>query len=401
MLLPRKVPAFDLQLAALLTGVVLSTVDSSALNLALPSLAVHFASDAGKIQGTASLYLIGSGLAFLPLAGLAARIGTVKVYRTSLFSFSLISLLLAFAPTLPVLLALRFLQGVAGAGIVGLVPGLAASIFKERQGWALGMISAAVAAGTLLGPALGGVMVDAFGWRSIFLINLPFGVLALLLSGGLTELKGVGLTESVRRALGTPRFLLALLATIFFFAQTFGVVVLWPFYFQAGGMSATKMGMLLLVPPVMLFFVGPWAGKLSDRKGFDRVCWWGSIILALSCCVQGFTGTILPGLIGVGVGRGVFLAANNAAVLGQAPPNTEAAASAFLSIARVTGQALGSMVAGTLWAGLAHRGSHYAYLITNLALAGLVLTAGVMIAGRINIAGREDCEVNEDGSIIS
>ena len=233
---------FDLRLAALLTGVILSTVDSSALNLALPSLAAHFASDAAGVQGAASLYLIGSALSFLPLAGLAGRIGTVKVYRASLFFFSVISLFLVLAPTLPVLLALRFLQGIAGAGIVGLVPGLTAATFRENKGWALGMVTGAVAAGTLLGPPLGGLIVDNFGWRSIFLINLPFGAVAFLLSGRLGELRGVGLLESVRRAVSAPRFLLALLATVLFFAQSFGTNLLWPFYLQAGGMSATKVG---------------------------------------------------------------------------------------------------------------------------------------------------------------
>ena len=140
----RKIPAaasLDLRLAALLIGVMLSTVDSIALNLALPSLAQHFASDAATVQGAASLYLIGSALSFLPLSGLAGRIGTVRVYRVSLLLFSVISLRLALSPTLAVLLVLRFLQGIAGAGVVGLVPGLAAATYRERKGWALGMVS--------------------------------------------------------------------------------------------------------------------------------------------------------------------------------------------------------------------------------------------------------------------
>lgn len=379
---------FDLRLAALLISVILSTVDSSALNLALPALAAHFATDAAGVQGAASLYLIGSALSFLPLAGLAGRIGTVRVYRASLLAFSVISLFLAMAPTLPILLGLRFLQGVAGAGVVGLVPGLTAATFRDRKGWAMGMVSGAVAAGTLLGPPLGGLMVDYFGWHSIFYINLPFGALAFLLSSSLGELRGVGLLESVRRAVSSPRFMLALLATMLFFAQSFGTNLLWPFYLQTGGVSATRVGLLLLVPPGLLMFIAPWAGKLSDRKGFERVCWLGSAVLAVSCVLEGVTGTVLVGLIGIGVGRGLFQASNNTAVLAQAPPETEAVASGFLSIARVSGQALGSVVAGTVWGVCEHTSARHAYLVGNLVMAGFAVASGTLIVGKSKLADK-------------
>ncbi|WP_236685576.1 MFS transporter [Geobacter pickeringii] len=372
----------DLRLAALLIGVTLSTVDSSALNLALPSLATHFHTNAAAVQGAASFYLIGSALAFLPLSGLAGRMGTVRVYRTSLLAFSIISLLLAMAPNLPALLTLRFVQGIAGAGIIGLVPGLAAATFRERRGWALGMVSGAVAAGTLMGPPLGGIMVEAFGWRSIFYINLPFGVMALLLSGRLGELRGVGLRESLRRVVSAPRFLLALLATVFFYAQSFGTNLLWPFYLEAGGMNPGRVGLFMLVPPVMLLFIGPWAGKLSDRHGFDRVSWIGSAVLAASSWAQGVTGRVSLGLAGIGFGRALFQAANNAAVLSQAPEETEAVASGFLSIARVCGQALGSVLAGGMWGVLEHQGARQAFLLSNLVLGTFAIISGLLIKGR-------------------
>ncbi|HTP65787.1 MAG TPA: MFS transporter [Geobacteraceae bacterium] len=378
----RYFPKIDFRLAALLIGVTLSTVDASALNLALPSLAAHFHTNAAAVQGAASFYLIGSALAFLPLSGLAGRFGTVRIYRTSLLAFSVISLFLAVAPTLPVLLALRFIQGIAGAGVIGLVPGLAAATFRERRGWALGMVAGSVAAGTLMGPPLGGIMVDAFGWRSIFYINLPFGLAALLLSGRLGELRGVGLRESLRRVVSAPRFLLALLATAFFYAQSFGINLLWPFYLEAGGMTPSQVGLFMLVPPVMLLFIGPWAGKLSDRQGFDRVSWIGSSILAVSSLAQGITGRVALGLAGIGFGRALFQAANNAAVLSQAPEETEAVASGFLSIARVCGQALGSVLAGGMWGALEHQGAGHAFLVANLVLGSLAIVSGALIKGR-------------------
>ena len=386
MFIRRAILKLDMRLAALLIGVTLSTVDSSALNLALPSLAAHFRTNAASVQGAASLYLIGSALAFLPLSGLAGRIGTVKIYRISLFAFSAISLFLALSPSLLVLLCLRFIQGVAGAGVIGLVPGLTAATFRERKGWALGMVSGAVAAGTLMGPPLGGFMVDAFGWRSIFYINLPFGLAALLLSGQLGELHGAGLRESLRRVVAAPRFLLALLATVFFFAQSFGTNLLWPFYLEAGGMTPSQVGIFLLVPPMMLLFIGPWAGKVSDRKGFDQVSWLGSAVLAVSSFVQGVTGKVALGLAGIGFGGALFQAANNAAVLAQAPEDTQAVASGLLSIARVAGQALGSILAGGMWGALEHQGIRHAFQVSNMVLGSLAIVSGVLIVGRRRVS---------------
>lgn len=379
---------FDLRLAALLVGVTLSTLDASALNLALPSLAAHFRTDAATIQWAASLYLIGSALAFLPLSSLAGRFGTVRVYRFSLLVFSVLSLLLAMSPDLWSLLVLRFVQGIAGSGVIGLVPGLAAATFPERKGWALGMIAGSVAAGTMMGPPIGGIMVDAFGWRSIFYLNLPFGVLALLLSGRLGELRGVGLREGFRRIMAAPRFLLSLLATILFFAQSFGINLLWPFYLEAGGMSPSRVGLMMLIPPLILLFLGPWAGKLSDRKGFERVSWIGSAVTAAAASLQGVTGKVALGFVGIGLGRALFQGANNAAVLSLAPMETGAVASGFLSIARVVGQALGSVLAGLMWGALQHQGRDHAFLVSNLVLGGLAIVSGGLIMGRGKKAGQ-------------
>ena len=382
-------PRIDLRLAALLIGVILSTVDSSALNLALPSLAAHFGTDAAAVQGAASLYLLGSAIAFLPVSGIASRYGTVRVYRCSLAAFAIISQFLVFAPNLHTLLALRFVQGIAGAGIVGLVPGMTAATFKVHRGWALGMVSGSVAAGTLMGPPLGGFLVEWFGWQSIFCINLPFGLLALFLSSRLTELHGVGMLEGLRRALHAPRFILALLSTVCFFIQSFGTTLLWPFYLEANGMTPSRVGLMMLVPPIILMAAGPRCGRFSDSTGYDRVSWLGSAVLMAASVLQGVSGSVVLGLIGIGMGRALFQAANNAAVLTQAPEDTGPVASGLLSIARVGGQALGSILAGTLWARLEPAGSRQAFLVINLVLAGVAAVSGMLIIGRGRVGRKE------------
>ena len=146
-------------------------------------------------------------------------------------------------------------------------------------------------------------MVDWFGWRSTFFINLPFGLTAFLLSRRLTELHGVGLREGLRRAVRAPRFMLALVATTCFFAQSFGSNLLWPFYLEAGGMAPSRVGLMMLIPPVLLMLLGPVAGRLSDRAGYERVSWLGSAVLAIASWTQGVTGRVVPGLAGIGIGR--------------------------------------------------------------------------------------------------
>lgn len=375
-------PRFDLRLAALVIGVILSTVDSSALNLALPSLAAHFNTDAAAVQGAASFYLIGAALSFLPISALASKVGTVRVYRISLAAFAIISQILVFSPDLQTLVILRFLQGIAGAGIVGLVPGMTSATFKEHRGWALGMVSGSVAAGTLMGPPLGGFLVEWFGWQSIFYINLPFGLLALILSSRLTDLHGVGIREGLRRAIHAPKFILALLSTVCFFIQSFGTNLIWPFYLESSGVSPSRVGLMMLVPPLILMITGPLCGNISDKVGYDRISWAGSIVLLIASVGQGITGSIALGLIGIGLGRALFQAANNAAVLSQAPEGTTPVASGLLSIARVSGQALGSILAGTLWGVLEHSGLRHAFLVINMVLGGVAALSGLLIIGR-------------------
>lgn len=372
----------DIRLAAILIGVILFTVDSSALNLVLPSLATEFHTDAAEVQSVVSFYLIGAALAFLPLSGLAGKFGTLKVYRASLFCFSIISLFLAMSPNLSVLITLRFIQGVASAGIVGLVFALVSASFPEKKGWALGMVAGAAAAGTLVGPPLGGFMVDVLGWRSIFYINLPFGLLAIFLAGNLSDICGVGFRKSLLQVIVAPRFLLSLMTTFFHYVHMFGTYMLWPFYLEASGMTPTQVGLFLLLPSAMLLFVGPWAGNLSDKKGFANVSFLGSIVLAISSCLQGVTGKVTLGLAGIGLGRALFQGANNAAVLSDAPKRTEAVASGFISIARVSGQALGSVIAGGLWTAFERQGHEHAFLISNLVLGGFAILSGVLIVGR-------------------
>ncbi len=117
--------------------------------------------------------------AILPVFGrLADMVGRKRILNAGLALFVGASLVVALAPSYPVLIAFRAVQGIGASMFMATIMATAVTIFPaDQRGRVLGLIGSIVAAGTLLGPALGGFLTDAFGWRSIFLINLPVGLL--------------------------------------------------------------------------------------------------------------------------------------------------------------------------------------------------------------------------------
>ncbi|GLV47173.1 MFS transporter [Thermus sp. LT1-2-5] len=377
----------DRRLLALLSGVLLGTVSESSLAPALPLLQRTFAVGPEEAQGVVSIGLLGAALAYLPVAGLAGRVGAGRLFRLGLGLHALFALLLALAPGLWALYLLRFLQGVATAMVVGLVPGLAATAFPRARGYALGMVASTVATGTLLGPALGGLAAGK-SLSLVFLLPLPAALLALLLSGNLPSLPEQG--GSLRQLLAASGFLRALLATGLYFAHTLGTTVALSFHLGAEGLSPESIGGLLLLGPLQLFFLGAWAGRVADREGYRRVARLGAHLLLGAGMAFAFLPLLHPlwggalGLVLLGIGRALFQAANNALVLSLAPSGTEGLASGALSVARSLGQALGSALAGGSL-GLFYRllpNHGLAFAASALLLAGLMGLAAFLVQGK-------------------
>ncbi len=211
------------RLLGLLSGVLLGTLNESSLTPVLPLLAQALGVGPGEAQGVVSLGLLGSALAYLPVGYWAPRWGPARAFRSGVFLHALLALALYLAARegwggVYGLYALRFLQGLATALVVGLVPALAAAALPENRGYALGLVAGTVALGTLLGPALGGLVAGGLGPEAVFLLPLPLSPLALLLSGGLPGLSpSQGRPQDLLRA---PGLLRALLATSLYFAHT-------------------------------------------------------------------------------------------------------------------------------------------------------------------------------------
>jgi len=376
----------DRSLLALLSGVLLSTVNESSLAPALPLLAKTFAVGPEAAQGVVSMGLLGAALAYLPATGLAGRLGAGRLFRWGVFLHALLALGLALVPGIFWLLLLRFLQGLAAAMVVGLVPGLAATALPRARGYALGMVASTVAAGTLLGPALGG-LAAGLGLPYVFLLPLPLALLALLLSKSLPELPPQ--EGSLRRLLKASGFMKALLATSLYFLHTLGTTVALAFYLGAEGVSPRGIGELLLLGPVQLLLLGAWAGRVADRLGYRPLALLGAYLLVGAGVGLGLLPLLHPiwgtamGLILMGVGRALFQAANNALVLSLAPEKTEGLASGALSVARALGQALGSLLAGgslgLLESILPHR---LAFAATALLLTGAMALAAPLMGAR-------------------
>jgi MFS transporter, DHA2 family, multidrug resistance protein len=368
----------DLRLACLLISVVISTLDYSVLSVALPTLAQSLSISVRDAQMTASLYLLGSAITFIPLAYCANTWGSARIFKISIFALVILSSALVFTTNFHIFLLLRFLEGIAGAGIVGLVPGIAVAIFPERRAWALSLIISASAAGTIIGPLLGGFFVEYFGWRSIFLLNLPLGLLAFSLSHNLPNLDKIKLKEAFVKLLKLPKFFLALLASMLFFTYTFGQIIIVPFYLASRGYTPSQTSFFLLIPSLIVIFLASFCGIQADRFGLKKITILGSAILAVSSSWQGLTGEVLIGAFGLGIGRCFFQSANSAKILSLAPRGAESLASTLLSITRVLGQALGSIISGWLWTTLAVGETNSAFASVNFFFAFLALVVGLL-----------------------
>jgi EmrB/QacA subfamily drug resistance transporter len=163
----------------LLAGPLLTMVDSSIVNVAVPDIARELQAGLATAQWVVSGYLLALAAGLTTTSYLARRFGTMRVYAVALTAFVLASTACAAAPGIGALIAARAVQGFSGAPLVP----LAMSVLLGRQGAARRI---PIAAGLLfflapaIGPSFGGLLIAAGGWRWIFLINVPIGALALL-----------------------------------------------------------------------------------------------------------------------------------------------------------------------------------------------------------------------------
>ncbi len=160
----------------------MATLDSSIVNIALPTLTKDLGTDLYKIKWVVIVYLLVITCLLLPFGRLSDQYGRKKVFQAGFFIFTLGSVFCGLSPTLPLLLISRIIQGLGAGMLMANGPAIITAAFPPgERGRALGTLSMVVSAGLISGPSIGGILITAFGWRSIFLVNFPIGILGFLL----------------------------------------------------------------------------------------------------------------------------------------------------------------------------------------------------------------------------
>ncbi len=161
----------------------------SALNVALPRIGEEFTMSAVLIGWVPTAYLLSSSVLLVPFGRLADIVGRRRVFLTGISLYTISSLLCAVVPNPTALIAARVLQGISAALMFGMSIAILTSVFPpDERGKALGINAAAVYVGLSLGPFAGGVLTYFLGWRAVFWVNVPLGLVMILLV--VAKLKG-------------------------------------------------------------------------------------------------------------------------------------------------------------------------------------------------------------------
>jgi EmrB/QacA subfamily drug resistance transporter len=376
-------------------GSVMSIVDTTVVNVALHDLARDFGVSITEVHWVASGYLLALAIA-IPLAGWASeRFGAKRVWMTSVALFLAGSMLAGLSWSLGSLIAFRLLQGFGGGMIIPVgMSMLARAAGPGRLGRVMSVIGIAQLIGPVLGPVLGGLLIEGPGWRWIFYVNVPVGVLALMLATrtlptdrpepcerldvrgfallspalaalvfGLGETSGAGFADPSAvapivagiallaafvvharrvpnplidvRLLQTRAFAASAGTTFLLAISLFGAMFLLPLYFQvARGLGPAEAGLMLAPQGLGAAIMIPLAGRLTDRIGPGRVVLPGLTLMVLGTLPLAWAGasTSYALLAGALVVRGMGLGASMM-------PSQSAA---FATLGRDTGAAHGT-----------------------------------------------------------
>ena len=158
---------------------LLSSLGTSIANVALPTLAQVFAASFQQVQWIVLAYLLAITTLIVSVGRLGDIIGRRRLLLAGIALFTAASVLCGIAPTLWLLIAARAVQGLGAAVMMALtIAFVSETVPKARTGSAMGLLGTMSAIGTASGPSLGGILISAFGWRAIFLVGVPLGILA-------------------------------------------------------------------------------------------------------------------------------------------------------------------------------------------------------------------------------
>ena len=377
---------------------------SSSINIALPSIGREFAMDAILLSWVATAYPLAAAVALIPFGRIADIHGRKKIFTYGILIYTVSCLLAAISTSAIMLISFRILQGIGGAMIFGTGVAILISVFPVgERGKVLGINVAAVYLGHSLGPVLGGLLTHHFGWRSIFLANVPLGLIAITsifwkLKGEWAEAKGekfdlggsiiyglslvaimyglsllpgmsgvwaivigiLGILIFIRWETKTASpilhmslfknntvFAFSNLAELIIYSAIFAVAFLLSLYLQyTKGLSPQNAGLILVSMPVMQAIFSPLAGRLSDRIEPRIIASVGMGLTTIGLVLLIFLDQntaiefILVSLIFLGFGLALFSSPNTNAAMSSVDKRFYGVGSATLATMRQIGMML-------------------------------------------------------------
>ncbi len=208
---------WGIALLTLIVGAFMSLLDSSIVNVAIPTLESAFSATTSQIQWVITIYLLVLGVVVPSTGWLSDRIGTKRLYLISLAVFTIGSFFSGLAWSLPALIAFRAFQAIGGGVIMPITMSMLYQLVpRSRIGSAMGFFGLALILAPAIGPTLGGYLVEYVDWRFIFYVNVPIGVLGILAGAAY-------IPEFARRAAGAFDLAGALTSAIGLFALLFAL----------------------------------------------------------------------------------------------------------------------------------------------------------------------------------
>ncbi|MBH8943608.1 MFS transporter [Pseudomonas aeruginosa] len=337
--------------AAIYLGTFIASLDISIVNLALPTLQYALDTDLAGLQWVVDAYALCLSAFMLSSGPLSDRYGRKLTWLLGVGLFSFGSLLCALATSLALLLFGRAVQGIAGALLIPGALSILTQAFHDpgQRAQVIGGWTSFSALSLILGPLLGGLLVEHAGWQSIFLINLPLGLLALALG-----LWGIEETAHPEHAAFDP--LGQLLSVVWLGALTYALIAAG----EGGWLSPTAWPALLLAGVGLLGFLfverrtaRPLLPLGLFRQAGFAVCNLASFV-ALAACG---TGTAYPWvgllLVALGLGMGLAVPGTGLAVMASVARERSGMASATMNTLRQAGMAVGIALLGALLSGRA------------------------------------------------
>jgi MFS transporter, DHA2 family, multidrug resistance protein len=177
----EHVPHRGLITASAMLAMLMQTLDSTIANVALPYMQGGMSASSDEITWVLTSYVIAAAIMTAPVGWMARRFGRKRLFIGCLIGFTIASMLCGAAQTLDQLVAFRLLQGMCGAAIAPLSQATMLDIYPfSKRAQAMAVFSMGVTMGPIMGPTLGGWLTDAYSWRFVFYVNLPFGILSVL-----------------------------------------------------------------------------------------------------------------------------------------------------------------------------------------------------------------------------